>query len=739
MPNINPTYRDRVRYTLSHKSYGSREILEPKGWDEDEKEYARHKKYHGVITKFSNSLKFIEDGADYINIVLEQFGVNAEIRLVKEERHPFTDRWFVSYDGVLDLSTWETEEHYVKVKFNSSGLETELKARESDSIEIERLTTLNGVDLEPISTYNVEMEGRKIFLYSEFEADNSTDVVQTDALRRLNSTWGYSSMPVPIKSITKSDELLQNPIPIQYIGQGALSNKPDISHVFYGINDRAKILKIHFSGNFKVKNTGFARIDIDDSAFVKLVLTVYGEGSNFIHKKDYVLWEDDSPKQAYAIKDGSFNETLNLELVEGDSLILRYYTGAENGYDFNRGIFKHEFYDLETKIVIEENSFFEKSSTKMVLAHELGERLLEIITGRKGAFYSEFLGRKELGYSLDGAGSMKGYACGHWLRGFDKHPLDDDNKYKPFTTSFKDFIDDLITTENVGVGIEKKGFRERIVIKPLEEFYINQVTIKLPYQVSKLKRKISSKHYYSSVLIGSTKGWENEEAMGLDEYNTQASFTTPIVRIKNEFKKLTKYIYAPYAAEFIRRKPKEKHPNLDHRNDNEIFSFSLKKVFDSFGLRKWEDDLEKEPTGVYNPESAFNFRYSPVNILLRHGWVVASSLFNHISDYVRFGSSKGNSKLTTKFINQNEYSENQDIQCSDFGLPRYKPMIIEFEHEFDYELKEQLEGTTIVDGKEIQNIYGLIEFINEKGQIERGRFESLKPNGKGKWKLLKAN
>ena len=105
---------------------------------------------------------------------------------------------------------------------------------------------------------------------------------------------------------------------------------------------------------------------------------------------------------------------------------------------------------------------------------------------------SEYLGRKELGYEKDGMGALKKYACGHWLRGFDKYPDRKDNKYKPFTISLKDLFNDLMTTENLGIGIEKIGYQEKIIIKPREEFYVNRVTVKLSNQVN-VKSKISEK------------------------------------------------------------------------------------------------------------------------------------------------------------------------------------------------------------------------------------------------------
>ena len=52
---------------------------------------------------------------------------------------------------------------------------------------------------------------------------------------------------------------------------------------------------------------------------------------------------------------------------------------------------------------------------------------------------------------------------------------------------------------------------------------------------------------------------------------------------------------------------------------------------------------------------------------------------------------------------------------------------------------QQVSGTSIILGKKIQNFYGLVEFTNERNETEKGFLMNLKPNGKGSWKLLKAN
>src|SRR5690554_3240052 len=139
---VNPVNIDRIEYTLFHKDFGSLTITEPVGWDTDEKELTRHDDYHGIFAKFSNSLKFIGDGAQYITTIYNVYGVNEVLTLRRRERHPHTNKWITSYIGVIDLSTYEIEEGQVSVKFNNSGLEELLKARQSEKIELDRLDDL---------------------------------------------------------------------------------------------------------------------------------------------------------------------------------------------------------------------------------------------------------------------------------------------------------------------------------------------------------------------------------------------------------------------------------------------------------------------------------------------------------------------------------------------------------------------------------------------------------------------
>src|SRR5690606_23480994 len=142
--NILTEYSNRVRYFLSSRTFGTIQIQDPIGWDEDEKEFTRNKDEHGVFTTLSNSLRFTKKAKEFIELVYATEGINADLLLFKESKNSITDLWERAYEGTLDLSTREIENNQIAAKFNTGGLQSILKNRESEDIEMDRTDTLEG-------------------------------------------------------------------------------------------------------------------------------------------------------------------------------------------------------------------------------------------------------------------------------------------------------------------------------------------------------------------------------------------------------------------------------------------------------------------------------------------------------------------------------------------------------------------------------------------------------------------
>lgn len=745
MGNINPQYSDRVQYILRNKNFGDIVIVEPLGWNADDKEYARHEKYHGIFPKFSNALKFVRDAAEYIDLIYEVDGINAEIELIRNEKHPQTDVWTLTYSGYLDLSTWSKEDKQTSVKFNSGGLEQELKARDSESIEVDRISTFNDTVIPELNTILVQLDGRRIFLQTRYKSKASGNSIKLVNTSSDGNTRG-STMSVPLLLTSKSHESAQAPIEDVLTGDNSWerTGNGEVGNMFFAISDKDRELHINFKLQFKVNISVFD--DIDNFTFY-VRLATYKDGGELNHKSNIFLFTssnyNDINQKTFNL---SFNETVTVLQNESLALVFDQNVDFHNTPSQRLEIIAEE---IICSMDVDEDSFEDKSVTKAILAHELADRLVTIATNRQGVFYSDYFGRTDLGYPVDGKGAFVAFTHGFWVRQFDKFPIPQEetststkvtNLFKPLTTSFNEFTTSTEAVLNIGVGIENVGNKERVRIEEKSYFYNKNVTIRLPNQVKNVKRTVAADKYYSAIEIGYEKGGDYQEAFGLDEFNVKSNFSTIISRLKNIFIQISKYRADSYGMEFARRKPKSLNETEDSSYDEDIFFLDLKRGNSStFLQRKWQDDFAKAPTGIFSPETATNLRLSPVNSMLRHGWWISASLIKYATNKLKFGSSTANRQLKTQLIGGNEYAENDDIINSELQTARFIPEEIEFEHICDFDVMQQVNGISVILGKRVVNLYGLIEFINENGDKEKGFFMNLKPNGKGSWKVLKLN
>lgn len=739
MGNVNQGYNDRVRYTLSNINFGDKVIVEPEGWNTDGKEIDRHKDYGGLFPQFSNSLKFVGDGKDYINNVRNIYGPNSEIRLTREERNPTSDIWETSYKGFLDLYTREIENDKLSIKFNAGGLEASLKARDSDLVELDRIKSMGGIVIDELNPIQIQLDGRNINLITDYlvkPANN--DTILSDS---TNGNTRGSSTPVPIVITSNSHENAQSPIQDNRVEDNSWdkTGPSETGNMFFAVSDKIRTFRLSFKVDFTVNILSFD----DVTSFVfRCRLGHYKDGIDYNLKTNYNLFE----KHDYPLLNNkrfsvSFDQMITLDV--GDSLSLTFDQNYD-GRDLHLSHLDIACTDIVGSLNINEDSFYDKSITKGVLLFEAFDRLTTICTDRKNALRSNLLGRTDLGYESDGDASLIALSHGFWIRQFDKTTVindgeEDRNLFKPLTTSFKQTYDSLDAVFNIGLGIETEGNKEYVVIEEKKHFYNRNVLVRLPNQVKNVKRVESTTNYFGSLEFGYDIPEKYEEAMGLDEYNAKSNFTT-VIQFKNPYSKVSKIRADSYGQEFARRKAVQFAATEDTGYDNEVWFNDLKRGPNSVFLqRKWQDDLEKAPTGTFSPETATNLRLTPVNNMLRHAWWFDAAFKWYQGDFVRYSSSTQNSKLKTKFVGKPEYAENGDIVNSEFEKPRFEPEEVEFDHVCDNSVMQQINGSTIILEKKVMNIYGLIEYLNEFNQYERGFLLNLKPNAEGKWRVLKFN
>ena len=721
---LRPALNNIVKYELYHDSIGLHPIIEVKGWEDVDEEYSRDKKGHGAIKKYTSNNTFIGSAVDFIDYVYDTYGINSKIKSIRSQRHPKTNEWVETFNQTLKSTSYTKENNGIKIGSFTSELEDKMKNFKNEKFELDRLTSVDGKPITPLNTRLLELRGQNIFLKTTFkidEQDNETRLYNSEK----NDNLRGSRIAGPIKIDGKSHEQAHDVVQDIFIGDNSVGGEGvgEASGLFFANNDRLRYLKIKFSLSVKIDVEQYE----DVSNFVyRILLTTYKDGEDYNFKEHRTLFTSTS-KNAIDGERITINFDEEIPLEQGESLCLQFNQKARLGGFIDVGRLEILHSEMSCDMTIEEDSNFDASQTKVVLLHEVGDRICEIVTGEKGLFESYALGCKESGYQQDGYWAYLAFGYGFWIRKFY------DQKMK---ISFKEFKSFLFAILGMDISFGVVNGKEKMIAEPFGYYYQNFIGVKLPLEISGAKEKYDSSRFYSVIEVGSKKGGTYESIIGLTEYNTKTNWTTPITVTENKYIAQSEIRRDGLEVEIIRRKPKYLYPDEDTRSDEDVFALDCKEgVTNVLQLRKWEDDFDEAPKNIFSPETSINFRLSDTRSMLRHGSLIRAGLNKNLSDSILFNTSIGNSEMITK-LNGKELAENGNILSSDLDKDFFTLKEIEFNHKVNFEILQQINGTTVIDGREIPNLYGLIEY-KENGIVKYGRFSSIKPRGKGSFTLLK--
>jgi len=738
---VRTDFNNRIRYKLD-----GRIIIDPIGFAESDLEFSRNDTYFGIGPVFSNNLTFVKNGAEYITFVKNTYGINKDILITKEVQNDQTDVWELSFSGFLDLSTYTYENGKVNCKINSGGLEKLLKARESEQVEIDRTLSIDGVAItKAIPEITVNLKGKAIQFTSDWASTITSpdNYCQLGDRSRVGSTGAFSSgivFPIVNNTEDKDQAILYGSNVAQRDHSSGVTRGTE-GQMFYANVDKKHDLKvtIDFSFFMDLKREFVDWMDMD----IFVAKFTDGEAYNMGSKVSIFSIYGKNTFPGYNNKTSpriKHEGNYTLEIGESIGLIaeLRYDLKDRDGAD---AYIELKLAQIEGTMNVVENSVVGESQMTAYLYKDLLNQLVKISTNDNNGFISNYLENKLFGVSH-----------GFFIRGFKKYidspvvgfsglfsglagfgqfqTLKPDPYFKPLTTSFKDAFNSLDSIEPAGMGIEIRNGKENVVVENIDYFFNQNITIRLG-QVTNLKRSVATEFYYSSLFFGSEKGGEYEEANGLDEFNTQTTYTTCITRLKKIYDRVAKYRKDGTGKELCRRVTYKDNPTTDTTYDNDIFLLDLKvknaASYDEVGSEDYDSI-----TGIYSPETSNGFYFSAKQTLLRHARMFAGSVELEPTNQIRFASSKYNSKLVIDGV-----AETDPVLNSSLDRKLFTPEWIEFNYTVNSELLKTIKGKTIFNSVEVVNFYGLVEFTNESGSKETGYLWNLKPNGNGEFRLLK--
>lgn len=720
------THKNDIEYSLVSDSQGTVLIPEPINYDEGNRNiYERDEKSKGFMVARTNNLEFHGLGAETMLKQIVTKGIAEDILLQK--RMKSNDRvdelWRSTIPVYMDLTEYEKIEkkggsYTVKAKAAEGGLKKIIDSKISDSFDLNSQFDLNGNALPALSTEQVFLESREIFLRSVLSVEDGVEIGVLASGDNLNARC--FPFVVDINSDQGNiDYALGDKL------SAASGNYTDLSadkigNCFLTSSDNVKRLTI----NGKVKVTL-----IDGGAGTMKMDFIFYEGSaDFAYNDSRTISLVPSTTTTLGnTMEYTFND-FQVDVKQGDSLAIGMLSTV-NGIRYSVS---------ETEITITEDSIFPSSTVRCLTYKQALNRLLHIITGTDNLVNSDLLTTGELNEDV--------LSNGFWIRGFPdviNEGTDEERKIQ-FNMSLENILDHIEALVPKAWWVERIGSQEYFRLEPYS--YTQQNFVGIPFgnknekgqiiyqEAFNIKRKALGKNFYSTLVFGSEKGGDNyEEVFGLRSINGKASFSTINKNNKSEYSVLSPFRLGDVDVEIPRRTPYSLYPEEDTRYDSDIMCIRTKKLGEKYYPKKWQDLFESAPTGIYRPDSAYNLDTTPARLLRKHGSKINVGLVHYPNSKIIFAESNCNSSYVSKVAGEDAVDEDAPIPHSILDNPTTRPFSVDCNAQVTQEIEDYMTGMT----NGVFNWFGLLG-INTGQGIEYFRLIKSDLNKEGKHKFVEA-
>lgn len=695
----------QVRYILESNSYSPLLLSnDPKNWKDDNRKLKRKfdKSAAGILYDFITEVVFTGDGLEYIDRVERAEGFEANI-ICRREKLNFADEWELDYEGRIDLLNKKRTRLGVQVSLVNGGLDEDLKNSFSDKYELSRLTDVDDNTIESLDYDRVLINGREILITTLLQDDEPIliegveNVLLGDVfyVPGLNKT--YSGDP---------DVGGVFPFPKNIANVNAQS-PPDLNSTHHFL------LNASLSGTKVITFTIDATITMPNAGTNKFYINIYRTSFN-PSNAEYTVLETiplytNINADTQTVLNQSFSAVINVE--EDDSLALAFNFDPVDNQNGN------ELWDIQQRLVkidMNETINFRSTTSNGLTVKRALERLSLINLGSN---------RVRTDFYTNGDFKDLIITNGKQIRGFDDS----------VETSFKELLDSCSSVCNTYYGIETINRVQRIVVEDLGYFFRREILMDIG-RVNDVQTNYDVSLIDSNIEIGYKKGGDYEENQGLDEYNTNSSFSHNLKKVDKKRDALSDVRADPFGIEVTRRKQLEDFPTEDTPYDKDNFFIDCYKNSDLYINRPYDMDFETLPTGVFSPSTAYNLRITPKNNLHRISNSICS-IATYPNKKTIFQTGERNTELTTRLIAGTDRKENEDVINSAFAKALFQPIEYTFSKKLDPEQYNLLIGTT--DG--IPNYYKIIQFTDDENQIQYGYLLSYEPKDEGTFTLLKAN
>jgi len=733
-----------VQYELFSQKFGNLIIQEPKGWSSDTESFKRDADSRGITSKIDVDLEFFGNASKYLRDVYNTLGIEERVVLTKYEKNKFSlsEEWAIKYVQELDLTTYKiiSRTGNVSVNAREGGLFSDIKIRESDEYDLLDNLSADEIDLGLLKTQVFQPLGRKLFVESKLEGGYTGYRINGFPHKAVSGTNDETSRPIPLEVVYNSNPKdlvnpfnsdissnLTTPHTLSYeIGEELQS-----SDLFFFRAEQDISLSLKLDLKYKITQIQKLRSEIQDFS-VNLIKTNKVVESDLIKSVTTLMTFTDFTLNVDKIYDDVFDVTL----LKDESLALVFTFKSSYDGGGSRGFVNFYLNVLKSILVVQDKTKYEDDVTisRCIKPLEFFNRLIAKITGKNGLVKSSI-------FENGGEYEFTVIDNGLFARGFpDSYPNGNEQEQRiQLKSSFKNAFESFNYLEPLCWYTEFIGNKEYIRIEKATYTQQNFIGIKLG-NVDNIEYESSKMDYFSKIEIGHDKSLDYEEINGLDETNGKSEFSTFVTKNISAYSVLSKFRTDSVGYELTRRLPFKLYPKEDSKRDSDIW------IHDAYSLpsgvithKKWdyEGRFTSKPIGIYDPNSAWNLWLSPMNRLYYgHSYSVKRGLYHYGNKRIRFNSSNANQNLITE-KNGLVLSESGSIKISDIPKARVEATMINFNFNMNQSIENMFKGTTKIEGVNIKNYFGLIEYI-ERGVKKYGRLVTLESSDEAKITLIKA-
>lgn len=665
-------------------------VDEPKGFADIVLLMKRDDNWHGIFFEASTSeLTFFGEGAEYLKNKKRTEGLKSNVTYRVIQACGVYDEPETILEGRVDFRKFDESCGTlcgVTVPVEQTGCLMTFRNRYDQKVDMDSTVAFNKMTaIQHYGGMNFEME----IAPKELEAsiDGSVDAEGYTVSGDYTQATGSTLFVRPNYLVQRSASIQTSQL--EGIGDwestdGGLSDLPITPQLLY--EDNITCFNNEFQYDLRKKGT-YEFIMGGGLIWIKVKLITW-DGTGTIFNDHTVIDEITVAEDIGGLSvTGSFDGSLtgSTSLSEGVGLygVVEFATlgGPLDPLQFTVA------FDADTFFTLTASKICPVTRSSVYMVNEALSHAVEAVTDGCLKVKSDYYGRTDsepYASNEDGCGSLRILTSGLKIRNAEN---------AKFFASPKDLFDGLKPIDNIGMGIEDNPNlpnAQWVRIEQVGYFYQDQEILACPGIPN--AKFLTQEQLHWSVIKTGYKKWEVENINGLNEFNSNREYRTSLTSVNNTLDITSAFIAGGYPWEITRQQSFAATGQADTKYDNDTFIACVER--DAYGFHIEQGNIDN-PTNIFSPSTAYNWRIRPFSNLMRWYKSIANSYPNlaDTTNKLFFSSGTGNFVASGELggaypgckLENGAKEENRDLYVSDFidpadATPLWKPEYMTFKY-----------------------------------------------------------